>query len=147
MGWLRFVVILAILSGVARAEPLRAATGYRNGHRIKLEVVDIGWATVEVKTARAFVKMRDAAAADGVELEIWSGFRTYERQAELYAAWRKRMGNEAAPPGYSNHQSGRALDLVVREEATWQWLEKHARRFGFRRTVKREPWHWEYSQR
>jgi len=25
-----------------------------------------------------------------------------------------------------------------------RWLERNARRFGFRRTVPTEPWHWEW---
>lgn len=27
---------------------------------------------------------------------------------------------------------------------TFAWLEANARRFGFKRTVTGEPWHWEY---
>ena len=91
--------------------------------------------------------MRQAAAADGIELTIRSGFRTHEQQARLYRAWRAGEGNRAARPGRSLHQSGRAIDLAVRDPVVRAWLETHARRFGFHRTVKSEPWHWEYHPR
>lgn len=91
--------------------------------------------------------MRDAADADGVYLQAWSGFRSNERQAQLYADWKAGYGNPAAKPGFSNHQSGRAIDInllgVPRE--TFEWLKKNAARYGFRRTVQSEPWHWEYT--
>ena len=110
------------------------ATGYRSGKRVKLELVQIGWAEVELKTARAFLLMREAAAADGVDLDIRSGWRSYERQQWLYRAWRLGIGNQAARPGYSNHQAGRALDIYLDDNnATLAWLTQNGRRFGFHR--------------
>ena len=125
----------------------RAETGYRRGKRIKLEVVRIGWADVEVSTAEAFRSMRDAAAADGVLLWIYSGFRSHERQKLLYQAYREGWGNKAARPGHSNHQSGRALDIYIGDPGILDWLEKNGKTFGFKRTVRGEPWHWEYTKK
>jgi LAS superfamily LD-carboxypeptidase LdcB len=142
---MRALLVLALLCGIAAADgDPRTVTGYKNGKAFKLQVVDVGWAEVEVKTARAFAKLRAAAADDGIDLMIWSGFRTYERQAELYRAWRSGDGNLAAKPGWSNHQSGQALDLRIDDDKTYYWLAKHAAQFGFVRTVKGEPWHWEF---
>lgn len=121
----------------------RRVTGYRNGRARAIEVVTIGWAEVEIRTAQAFLRMRAAAAADGVTLVIRSGYRSRERQAWLYQAWRAGYGHPAARPGYSKHEDGRALDLELYDPAVRPWLERHARRFGFKRTVPREPWHWE----
>jgi LAS superfamily LD-carboxypeptidase LdcB len=128
----------------AHAENLEPypATGYRRGKQVKLQLVQIDWAEVEIETARAYLAMRDAAAADGIELYIRSGWRSNERQEWLYQAWRLGLGNKAARPGYSNHQAGRALDIYL-DVPTYEWLKKHARRYGFRRTVAGEPWHWE----
>ena len=122
-----------------------AADGYHRGKRKRIEVVTLGWAEVEVRTARAFLAMRAAAAADGIELWVHSGFRTMEQQRWLYDAWKAGWGAKAARPGRSNHQSGLALDLGVLGPGTYAWLEANARRFGFRRTVPDEPWHWEYT--
>ena len=123
----------------------RQAVGYRAGRRQPIEVVALGEAEVEVNTAAAFLAMRRAAAADGVELALESGFRTREHQAELYRAWRRGKGPIAARPGRSNHQSGRALDIAVNSApGALEWLEANAARFDFKRTVRSEPWHWEY---
>jgi LAS superfamily LD-carboxypeptidase LdcB len=124
----------------------RSTLGYHKGRRVKLSVVTIGWAEVEVRTAKAFLAMRAAAAKDGVELWIRNGFRSQEQQEWLYQAWRSGWGNRAARPGHSNHQNGRALDIHLDSPATFVWLETNARRYGFRRTVKGEPWHWEYRK-
>jgi LAS superfamily LD-carboxypeptidase LdcB len=66
-----------------------------------------------------------------------------ERQKELYADYLAGRGHLAALPGHSNHQSGHALDLAVSGPNVLAWLEAHAADFGFRRTVPKEPWHWE----
>lgn len=108
-------------------------------------VVPIDWSEVEVRTARAFAMMRAAAEQDGVALWVVSGFRSHEHQQWLYAAWRAGWGNRAARPGRSNHQSGRALDLEIDRPGVLAWLDANARRFGFKRTVKGEPWHWEWT--
>ena len=131
--------IPALLLGDARP-----ALGYLHGHRHQIEVVEVGPAAVEVHTARAFQAMYQAAAERGLELTIESGFRTSAEQLELYRAWRHGDGNRAARPGRSNHQSGRALDLTVSNPEVRHWLASNAAHFGFRRTVRGEPWHYEY---
>jgi LAS superfamily LD-carboxypeptidase LdcB len=79
-----------------------------------------------------------------VSLAIRSGYRTHAKQKKLYKQYRRGEGNLAAKPGYSVHESGRALDLVVTQHKTYEWLVAHAREYGFHRTVHGEPWHWEY---
>lgn len=145
---MRVLLCLCLLAGIARADDdTRVVTGYRNGKPMKVRVTTIGWADVELGTARAFLAMQEAAGANGITLQIWSGFRSHDRQAQLYAAWKAGYGNRAAKPGFSNHETGLALDLVVRDEETLGWLEAHAQRFGFKRTVAGEPWHWEHVLR
>lgn len=121
-----------------------ARTGYRNGRPFALDVIQLNEVEVEVSTARAFLTMQEAAAKDGVDLRIESGFRTTEEQQVLFRAWRRGRGNKAARPGESNHQSGRALDIAVQSAGAFEWLEANAVTFRFKRTVKGEPWHWEY---
>jgi LAS superfamily LD-carboxypeptidase LdcB len=119
--------------------------GYRRGKAFSLEVVLVGHTPVSVPTARAFLAMQAAAREDGIDLYVYSGFRTNERQAELRQAYLDGHGNKAARPGYSNHQAGTALDLYLDAPETFAWLEANARRFGFKRTVAKEPWHWEHQ--
>jgi LAS superfamily LD-carboxypeptidase LdcB len=114
---------------------------------------------IEVETAKAFVEMQTAARREGIELVPLSGFRSMIRQQQL---WKERQDpavravkGGAARPGYSNHQTGIAIDirtgLTFREfgsgkrSAVYDWLEANAATFGFKRTVKSEPWHWEFK--
>lgn len=47
----------------------------------------------------------------GKKLVITSAFRSYEKQAQLYARWKAGKGNLAAPPGRSLHEKGLAIDI------------------------------------
>jgi len=141
---LRVLVLLSVLIGVAHAD---TATGYVRGRPRPIEVIPVDDVWLAQPTARDFFAMQAAAAQAGVALSIRSGFRDHETQIWLYRAWRAGFGNRAARPGYSLHQSGRALDLRVYDPATRAWLTKNARRYGFRRTVSDEPWHFEHVGR
>jgi LAS superfamily LD-carboxypeptidase LdcB len=138
----RLVVVFAVLACAASAEA-RTATGYVDGEKTTIKVVDVDGKDVEAHTAKAFRVMQKAARKAGVKLAIRSGYRSFKKQAELYKDYRRGRGNLAAPPGYSNHESGRALDLYV-EGAAYDWLREHAAKYGFHRTVPGEAWHWEY---
>ena len=98
----------------------------------------------EVRTALAFFKMAAAARRAGIVLQINSGFRTNKKQREVYALYLRGRGPLAARPGSSNHQSGHALDLDTRLPQVHRWLQRHAFRYGFRRTIASERWHYEH---
>jgi D-alanyl-D-alanine carboxypeptidase len=138
------ILALFLLAALSTQAEARTATGYRGGQKVQLKVVEVGGAEVEVKTAKAFKAMARAARKAGVELAVRSGFRSHAKQTRLYKKYRRGVGNLAARPGFSQHESGRALDLVVVREKTYQWLVSHANEFGFHRSVRGEPWHWEY---
>jgi zinc D-Ala-D-Ala carboxypeptidase len=119
--------------------------------------------------AAAWREMRAAADAEGVPIRIVSAFRGIERQAEIVRAKLARgiplddILKSSAPPGYSEHHSGLAVDLTtdgVRAlegefEGTraYEWLRENAGRFGFRLSFPRgnacgyayEPWHWRFA--
>jgi len=139
------VVVLACAALAARADA-RTATGYHNGERLQLKIVDCGGGggECEVHTAAAFRAMARAARKAGIELSIRSGFRSHAKQTALYRKYRKGSGNLAAPPGYSNHESGRALDLYITQDNVYDWLKDNAAHYGFHSTVPGEAWHWEY---
>jgi len=138
----RFVILIAlVLSASAEA---RNATGYVGGEKTTIKIVDVDGKDVEAHTAKAFRVMQKAARKAGVKLAIRSGFRSFKKQAALYKDYRRGRGNLAAPPGFSNHESGRALDLYVTDSHAYDWLREHAAVYGFHRTVPGEAWHWEY---
>lgn len=72
----------------------------------------------------------------------YSGFRSYETQTELYQNYVNRDGKAqadrySARPGYSEHQSGLAFDILdgqgnlLEEPQASQWLQGHAPDYGF----------------
>ena len=120
--------------------------------------------------ASAWRAMKWAASADGVVVRIVSAFRTVDRQAEIVRTKiEKGLSLEeilcvSAPPGYSEHHSGRAVDVTTdgvrpleqefeRTEA-FRWLSTNAGRFGFvlsfppdnRHGYAYEPWHWYFER-
>lgn len=117
---------------------------YRAGRNLgPVSVARVDGKPVEVGTARAFLRMRAAALQDGVAIRVVSGFRSHAEQTDLYRRYRAGTGNLAARPGYSNHQSGAALDLNTSDPDVYRWLQRRAGEFGFVRTVPSEAWHWE----
>jgi hypothetical protein len=136
-------VVLAVLVAIAPAAHARTATGYAGGAKTKVKLVEVGGAELEVHAATAFRTMANAARKAGVDLAIRSGYRTHAKQKKLYKKYRAGAGNLAARPGFSVHESGRALDIVLTDK-TYAWLVAHANEFGFHRTVAGERWHWEY---
>ena len=89
--------------------------------------------------------MIDAAAEEGKELSVTSGFRTWAKQQELYDKYKAGTGNLAARPGNSNHQNGIAVDFNVHAAGgRYEWMVKNAWKYGFIRTCARERWHCEY---
>lgn len=118
--------------------------------------------------ASAWMAMVTAAAADTVTLLLISGFRSVEHQ-RLIVERKLAAGNTLAEilnvnaaPGYSEHHTGRAVDIGTPEcpplleefERTpaFAWLIRRAEGFGFRLSYPRgnphgviyEPWHWFY---
>lgn len=118
------------------------------------------------EAADRWQQMFAAAAQDGIDLLPVSGFRSIARQTEIIRAKLKAgqpldaILRYVAAPGFSEHHTGRALDIsspghTDLEEAfdytpAFQWLARDASRFGFSLTFPRgnrngigyEPWHW-----
>lgn len=132
------------------AGPTRRVTGYRDGRPFQLNIASIGDGEfMSAPAAAAYNRMKAAAARDGVDLNAVSGFRTNAEQTELYRRYRNGTGNLAAPPGYSEHQNGIAVDIQTnrsRNSPAYRWLSRNAGEFGFRNTVPSEPWHWEFRR-
>ena len=120
----------------------RTDLAYQAGKPFSIQVIHVGGKPTTKATGHAFLKLQAAANAAGVHLSLTSGFRTMAEQKHLYECYQTgtcNNGNLAARPGFSNHQSGLALDL-----STSTWLAQNASRFGFVRTVAQESWHYEY---
>ena len=120
----------------------------------------VGWGSIQA-----------AAAGQGVEILLVSAFRSVDYQRQI---WDRKLAagqtvaqilTVSAPPGYSEHHTGRALDVTASGcepltegfEVTpaFRWLVDHAGEFGFSMTYPRnnphgvvyEPWHWCFDDR
>lgn len=88
-----------------------------------------------------FYKLQSAAAQQGLNIWLASGFRSYDYQNQIYNNYVSWDGQAAADtysarPGYSEHQSGLAIDVnqiddsfIGTPEAVW--LETHCHEYGF----------------
>jgi LysM repeat protein len=95
---------------------------------------------IGVNIAANFDAMVAAAARDGVQLRITSGYRSHAEQVHLWNLYQSGKGNIAARPGTSNHESGDAIDFTNTPGA-WAWLKRNSTRFGFKNFAP-EPWHY-----
>lgn len=129
-----------------QTQACRRATGYRRGKAFSICVTSVDGKLLEVNTARAYLRMKRAAKKRGINLWVNSGFRTMAQQRYFWNCYRTKKcngGSVAAPPGYSNHQSGSALDLNTSARGVYSFLSRYGKSYGFRRTVPSERWHWE----
>lgn len=135
--------------------------------RVPLEIsADSFKIYVTPKTKKALVTMAEAAKKDSIELIVDSGFRSiwYQKQiirrrleaGENY----EKLITYVAPPGYSEHHTGRAVDFVPSEARfvftdAYKWLKSHAAEFGFYETYPKdtsgttpwESWHWVFQSK
>lgn len=126
---------------------------------------------LDLEAAQAFQEMVAAAKAEGVRLMPISGFRSIRDQQALFAQQIRRRGSAkaaariSAPPGYSEHHTGYAIDLADMQRPdtdlkttfqttrAYRWLKANADQFGFeesfpinnRQGVSFEPWHWRFT--
>lgn len=125
---------------------------------------------LDKEAGKALMNLIYAAREEGVWLIPISAFRDLDRQKKLFDNQVKKLGSEteaaklSAPPGYSEHHTGLAIDLgdgmnrqddlavEFEKTAAFKWLEKMAPKFGFEMSftfnnpqgVSYEPWHWRF---
>lgn len=85
----------------------------------------------------------EAASGGLVTLDGGSGWRSVEKQAQLYADWLAGKPGQAraAPPLRSNHNFGLAFDLKFASPAGVRWAHENAARFGLHFPLDDENWH------
>ena len=115
-------------------------------------------------TYSAFQELVQGAANDNINIFLSSGFRSYETQDQIYNNYVYTHGQATADtfsarPGFSEHQTGMAIDVneisdafIGTPEAVW--LEEHCTEYGFIirypygkdniTGYKYEPWHIRY---
>lgn len=121
----------------------------------ELALVPGSYYYVDKRVAQPAADMMKAASSSGLQLLIASGYRSYERQQQLFDSrvasyMQQGLSKEAATaetrkvqalPGQSEHQTGLAIDFVsknhqVLDEAfaatpEGKWLAAHCHEYGF----------------
>lgn len=148
-----------------------AARGLREcDEATTLEVAEIGADGREYllvpPAVQAWRSLKAAARVDGIDLFIVSAFRSVDQQAEIV---RRKLETGiavediltvCAPPGFSEHHTGRAVDLSTPgsralevefdQTAAYAWLTERGAEFGYHLSYpignpwgyQYEPWHW-----
>jgi D-alanyl-D-alanine carboxypeptidase len=130
-------------------------------------VVSIVGGKMRQEAATELQKLLDAASNAGIRLKIISSYRSYNTQVSTYNGWVAQYGQTeadtfSARPGYSEHQTGLAVDLGNSDGSCaleicfgtttgGQWIATNAVNYGFiirypegkeaLTGYKYEPWH------
>jgi D-alanyl-D-alanine carboxypeptidase len=121
--------------------------------------------------AEKFLQMQADAQAQGIILFPISAFRSTSDQENIFfnvkeerAEVTTQRAEVSAPPGYSEHHTGYALDigdgsvpathlqLSFADTPAFRWLQANAARYSFEisfaennsQGISYEPWHWRY---
>lgn len=107
-----------------------------------------------------------AARADGIDISVVSGYRSFGTQSTLKSQYSVLYGTNganrfSADQGYSEHQLGTTVDFTTKKNGVmfvgfdkspaYSWLNENAHRFGFTLSYPAsnkyyifEPWHWRF---
>ena len=125
---------------------------------------------LDIIAYKYFKLMQKDAKKEGIEIYIESSYRSYKYQEKLYKRISLEEGEEyakkyCAKPGYSEHQTGLAIDIIIRKngiliddfDETYQeaiWLNKNAHKYGYILRYPKEkeeitgypyePWHYRF---
>lgn len=102
----------------------------------------------------AFISMFKSAKKEDITLIVNSSYRSYKEQEDIYNKYTTWYGEEetnklAAKPGFSEHQTGLAVDIQTynsnrknfEETTAFKWLQDNAYKYGF---ILRYPKNKEY---
>lgn len=144
--------------------------GYEPSDLRTLNVTEGSGYYLRDEAATALENMFAAALKDGVTLLPASAYRSQAYQEPLYNGYVQQYGKDEADtissrPGYSDHQTGLAIDIADHDRATvftadmentpeGKWLYEHAHEYGFVLRYPKgkdaitgytfEPWHYRY---
>jgi D-alanyl-D-alanine carboxypeptidase len=157
------------------SEVVDVVLGHRKYEEVPAEdlvAIDVaGEHLLQAAAAEAWFTMEAEAEAVGIYLVPLSAFRSVEIQDYLFFAIKEQRGQDAAkraevsaPPGYSEHHTGYAIDIgdydfpaadfsqSFEDTPAFRWLEANAGFYGFELSfppdnsqgISYEPWHWRY---
>ena len=95
-------------------------------------------------TYEAYTAMADQMMSEGIDVWITSAYRSYDSQVNIYNRYlaidpQEVVDTYSARPGFSDHQTGRVVDLIepggdlgsFEYTDAKAWLDEHAYEYGF----------------
>ena len=101
---------------------------------------------LDPKFSPALLNFLKASKEAGHDIDIFSGFRTFDHQERLFKDAVKKYGSPeaarkwVAPPGKSKHNYGLAADLKYGTEKAKSWAHENAKKFGLHFPMGWEDW-------
>ena len=150
------VIFLGIVEGITEWLPISST-----GHMILVDEF------ITLNMSEAFKEMFEAAKDDGMHIWVRSPYRSYQTQNILYESYASEDGYDkadtySARPGYSEHQTGLAVDVVADDNSLanfentkeFTWIKNNAYKYGFIMRYPKdkeyitgymyESWHYRY---
>lgn len=120
----------------------RLNSDFKPNTLVKVTRCSLGNFYLEEETATAYEYMCLNLIDEGLNISINSAYRSYEEQEKLYNDYLKLYGKSyvnkyVAVPGYSEHQTGLALDLesldcdIFKNSKEYRWIKNNAYKYGF----------------
>lgn len=120
----------------------RLNSDFKPNTLVKVTRCSLGNFYLEEETATAYEYMCLNLIDEGLNISINSAYRSYEEQEKLYDDYLKLYGKSyvnkyVAVPGYSEHQTGLALDLesldcdIFKNSKEYRWIKNNAYKYGF----------------
>lgn len=131
------------------------------------DLVEADGCLMRKDTAKAYIRMRDTAKAEGFAIRVTSAYRSVDEQKRLYNKFLQNdppsvVDETCARPCYSEHHTGLAIDVEgsipggrnISKTPEAAWVKENCHKFGF---ILRylpeiveitgydsEPWHLRY---
>ena len=124
---------------------------------------------LDSQAAKSFFEMKKAAKKDSIDLQFVSAFRSFDSQKKIIERKLNRGSlinkilEENKLPGYSEHHTGKAIDLTSKKLNTlstqfenskeFKWITENASTYNFylsypkdnEEGIMYEPWHWMFK--
>lgn len=110
-----------------------------------------GIARLDPALRKAVQEAETAMKADGIRMQVTTGWRSKKYQEELLAKAIRKYGSKkkaleyVADPDQSHHVTGHAVDIGP--AAADHWLNRKGNRYGLCQTLSNEIWHFELVTR
>ncbi|NUR96942.1 MAG: M15 family metallopeptidase [Kribbellaceae bacterium] len=129
--------------------PPNAEDGVLPDHTSAYDTDLPGIAKLDPSLRKAVQEAETAMKADGIRMQVTTGWRSRKYQEELlqkailkYGSRRKAL-EYVADPDESHHVTGHAVDIGPTDAD--DWLQRKGNRYGLCRTYTNEIWHFELA--